>query len=523
MSQKKRKVFSIEEKSHVIWRLENGESNSEIAKECGVSHSTISTIWRNRDKIKVLFENNSLKLKRARTSEHKVLDDSLLTWFKHQRANNVPISGPILQQKANDFALLMGKENFQCSSSWVQRFRARHNIVAGKVSGEAAGVPEGVSEEWLSHKGPALCEGYTPEEIFNADETGLFYNLTPDKTLKFKGEECKGGKLSKTRITVMVAANMTGSCKRKLLVIGKAKKPRCFKNIQSLPVSYENNTRSWMTSQIFEKWLRSWDAELKSGGNKILLLVDNCPAHPVVSNLKCIKFVFLPPNVTSVLQPMDQGVIKALKTQYRKLQVLQMIENIENSKDIKSLSVLDAILMISEAWEKVTQTTIANCFRHAGFKDLSRSQAEDDDDIPLARLIQPTDEDDVPLAELVTQLQGFTATEQRIEIEEFIGIDDSVAVCALSTEEEILAEAESNNRNTVEENEDQQDPEEQFQATTISEALNAITVLQKFITFNEQFDTNGTHTLRSMKHKIQKIFETGLKKKQTKMTDYFKN
>ncbi|CAH4023669.1 unnamed protein product [Pieris brassicae] len=299
---------------------------------------------------------------------------------------------------------------------------------------------------------------------------------------------------------------MTGSCKRKLLVIGKAKKPRCFKNIlQSLPVTYENNTRSWMTSQIFEKWLRIWDAELKSGGNKILLLVDNCPAHSVVSNLKCIRLVFLPPNVTSVLQPMDQGVIKALKTQYRKLQVLQMIQNIENSKDTKSLSVLDAILMISGAWEKVTQTTIANCFRHAGFKDLSPSQAENDDDIPLARMIQSTDEDDnVALAELVAQLQRSTATEQRIEIEEFIGIDDSVAVCALATEEEILAEAESNNHNTDDENEDQQDPEEQFQPSTIFEALNGnLTVLQKFVAFNDQFNTDDTHTLRSMKRKME--------------------
>lgn len=243
-----------------------------------------------------------------------------------------------------------------------------------------------------------------------------------------------------------------------------------------------------MTSQIFEKWLRSWDAELKSGGNKILLLVDNCPAHPIISNLKCITLVFLPPNVTSVLQPMDQGVIKALKTQYRKLQVLQMIQNIENSKDTKSL----------KAWEKVTQTTIANCFRHAAFKDLSPSQA---------RLIQSTDEDDnVPLAELVAQLQRSTATGERIEIEEFIGIDDSVAVCALAT-----AEAESNNHNTNGENEDQQDPEEQFQPTTISEALNAITVLQKCVAFNDQFNIDDTLTLRSMKRKMQKIFETGLK------------
>ncbi|OWR45108.1 hypothetical protein KGM_208180 [Danaus plexippus plexippus] len=90
--------------------------------------------------------------------------------------------------------------------------------------------------------------------------------------------------------------------------------------------------------------------------------------------------------------------------------------------------------MADKAWLNVTATTIKNCYVHC-FKDLSPSQAEDDDDIPLARLIQSTDEDDnVPLADLVTQLQKFTATEQRIEIEEFIGIDDSVAVCALATE-----------------------------------------------------------------------------------------
>lgn len=77
-------MFTIEEKSDIIWRLQNGESNSEIAKECGVSHSTVSTIW------------NSLKLKRSRTSEHKVIEDALLTWFKHQRANNVPINGILI-------------------------------------------------------------------------------------------------------------------------------------------------------------------------------------------------------------------------------------------------------------------------------------------------------------------------------------------------------------------------------------------------------------------------------------------
>lgn len=75
--------------------------------------------------------------------------------------------------------------------------------------------------KWLSHKWH--CEGYMPEETFNVDEAGLFYNLTPNKTRKFKGEKCKGGKLPKTRITALTVTNMTASCKRKLLAIEKAK------------------------------------------------------------------------------------------------------------------------------------------------------------------------------------------------------------------------------------------------------------------------------------------------------------
>ena len=50
----------------------------------------------------------------------------------------------------------------------------------------------------------------------------------------------------------------------------------------------------------------------------VLFIVDNCPAHPVVDNLSNMKVVFLPPNATSRLQPMDQGVIHALKAGYRK-------------------------------------------------------------------------------------------------------------------------------------------------------------------------------------------------------------
>ncbi|CAF4856881.1 unnamed protein product [Pieris macdunnoughi] len=144
MSQGKRKQITIEEKSRIISKLESGIPNKNLAVEYGVSHSTISTIWKEREKIQTLFENNLLKMKRARTTKHTKIDEALLKWFKYQSTNNLPINGPILQQKANDFAQRFG-EDFVCSSSWIQRFRARHGIVGGKISGETASARPALS------------------------------------------------------------------------------------------------------------------------------------------------------------------------------------------------------------------------------------------------------------------------------------------------------------------------------------------------------------------------------------------
>ena len=78
------------------------------------------------------------------------------------------------------------------------------------------------------------------------------------------------------------------------------------------------NKKAWMTSQIFTELLAAWDLYLTKVNRKILLLVDNCTAHPHVSTLKNIQLELLPPNTTPLIQPMDQGIIKNLKTLYRK-------------------------------------------------------------------------------------------------------------------------------------------------------------------------------------------------------------
>jgi hypothetical protein len=82
---------------------------------------------------------------------------------------------------------------------------------------------------------PSLLGGYEPRDIYNADETGLFFNVLPDRTLAHKAESCHGGKYSKNRLTVLLCVNSDGSDKQVPIVIGKSPKPsasRTLKNCQ---------------------------------------------------------------------------------------------------------------------------------------------------------------------------------------------------------------------------------------------------------------------------------------------------
>ena len=69
------------------------------------------------------------------------------------------------------------------------------------LSGEAADVDASIVSDWSSRL-QSMCDGYALRDIFNADETGLFFRALPTRSLAIKGEEAKGGKKSKERVTV---------------------------------------------------------------------------------------------------------------------------------------------------------------------------------------------------------------------------------------------------------------------------------------------------------------------------------
>ena len=213
----------------------------------------------------------------------------------------------------------------------------------------------------------------------------------------------------------MFCANMDGSDKVPLLCIGKSQKPRSFRGHLTLPTEYKANSKAWMTSDIFMEWLRKLDRKMSLQRRKIPLLLDNCSAHPkTVSGLKSVRMFFLPPNCTSVLQPMDQGIIRCFKHHYKTAINKMNKEALDNGTEF-SLSLLKALREAQCAWAKVTPETISNCWLHMAFGEYGSPK----------EFIAP--ENDQP---------GLSTD----EFEEFVHIDDELITSDIPSDEDIVQE-----------------------------------------------------------------------------------
>ncbi|XP_063227029.1 tigger transposable element-derived protein 4-like [Bacillus rossius redtenbacheri] len=274
------------------------------------------------------------------------------------------------------------------TDSWLQKFAVKHSIIISDATGQTF-VPVTSfthNPDWLSTMWLATRKDYLDQDIFHVDETGLFFRLTPEKTMTCLGEHCFGGKLAGERVTVVLGTNLTGSEKRHLLVVGKCSDPQLLASIEGWPLKYASNNKSWMTNEIFESELRDWDSELQLKNRRILLLVGDCSAHPRVSNLKNIRLVYLPYHVASVRQPMGRGIFRSFKTQYRRLLILQLIDCFEKNA-ATSITLIDALRMLYKAWLRVPVEMIKNCFLQTGLmKSGSEGSVfeEFEDDIPLS-------------------------------------------------------------------------------------------------------------------------------------------
>lgn len=373
----KRQAISLETKIKILDCLKRGEGPTSVGKKFCLNEATIRTIRKNEDSIRQsIISGSALSCKTSSYSRNPILEKTekhLVFWIEDLIKKKIPVDGPIIKEKAlRLFNRIQESEPstshqvtktvaFNASDGWLTGFLKRHAFHSVKIKGEVASADVNAAKSFPDYLAKVIQQGgYTPDQIFNADETGLFWKKMSKKTYIAKSERSASGfKAAKDRLTFLLCSNASGDKMLKPLLINKSLMPRALrgKNIKQLPVHFMANKKAWMTTDLFTKWFNDCFVpevqkyiEEKGLEFKILLLVDNAPSHPVVDHPN-IQLLFLPPNTTSLIQPLDQGIIATFKMYYMKQTLKYIIDSVEE----KNVTVV-------EAWKKFT---ILDCITHA--------------------------------------------------------------------------------------------------------------------------------------------------------------
>ncbi|XP_033125119.1 jerky protein homolog-like [Anneissia japonica] len=376
-SKRARQTITLDLKLKIIEARRSNESNRAIAHRFGLAKSTVSTIWKNRKSIekatKCSFPAKASKSSYITAPLFAKVDTAVFRWFAQQRSKGTPINGPLLQKKARIFGeLLYPGKTFRASDGWLHKFKCRHGISLETLQGELSANTTAV-EPFTDRLKHIIKENQlTKAQIFNADETVLWWRLLPNQSL------VRQEKTASDRITILGCTNAAGTCKIPLVCIHKAKGLQGYQNedMKKLPVTYFSHHSALMDPAIFKTWfhehfvpvVRSF-CQANVVPFKVVLLIDNAPSHPLKDQLICccgsVWVEYLPLTTTSQIQPMNQGVLEPLKRRYKKSLLHHILahDDADLSRVIKNLNIKDAVGWISQSWKEATQDNIRSSWR----------------------------------------------------------------------------------------------------------------------------------------------------------------
>ena len=146
-----------------------------------IKRSTVGTILLKRDKLETVTLIPDAK--RIRQSAYPQLDQALNIWITDLNSKSISVSGDMIQEQAKRFAgKLNVPSNFKFSVGWLAGFKKRNRIKARSVSGESESADVLVVAEGRESIKNAT-QPFSMEDVYNFDETGLFFRLEPQKTL----------------------------------------------------------------------------------------------------------------------------------------------------------------------------------------------------------------------------------------------------------------------------------------------------------------------------------------------------
>jgi hypothetical protein len=565
----------------VIKHVDGGASQADAAVKFEVNRTQVSR-WCAGDREKIIaasraatLAESSFKIKAAALP--RSFEQALLTWVGIVRSNKPPlaVSYIVLQTKAVEFskqlqrrvsdqfpsqtspppaavaAVVSALKDFKFSDGWVTNFFRRYSLGQVVLHGEGGSAPMQLVDRGRIDLHSLLAD-YELSDIYNADEFALFYELLPSTSADFvttvgSREVRRGFKKSKARLTGLVCTNADGSDKLKPLIIGRAKVPVALRrvNMDALPCTYRSSKKGWMNNILFTEFLNSFNARIRRSGSrnntvrKVILLIDGagCHGHPGdYSQLSNTTVQFFPPNCTSHLQPLDAGIIRALKARYRSKVIDRQLRWFETARmDAQSSTgikldayrppnVRDAINMLASAWRGVTELTICRCWRHTRILPVSLSVLVEED----ARLSTLASEDVALLTESMRRLELVTHEKIVEPAIDFVQIDDEEPIEQELKEEDIVKEVLSELGAEEKEVEDEEEDVVELEPTVeIIGQRERMALFKRTIQAIEQWEDGSREELTgvcsTLRDEIERAELTQLaQQRQSSITQYFR-
>ncbi|XP_029655313.1 tigger transposable element-derived protein 4-like [Octopus sinensis] len=184
--------LSFNEKRRIIAYMEENKSltmdriayifSSVLKKK--ISRRAVNDLRLGKEKIMStdpIFSNK----KRLSNLTYSVIDTELLTWMEYIELRGGFLDDNSILLKAKNIANIYGIKEFKASNGWLSKFKIRNNLKLRTLHGESGSIAVDQKQEIDAFTSliSAKIQQYNAENIYNADETGIFYKSIPSKSV----------------------------------------------------------------------------------------------------------------------------------------------------------------------------------------------------------------------------------------------------------------------------------------------------------------------------------------------------
>ena len=433
-SRKRRNTrIPIKNKLEAVQFAKMFNNNSQAALKFGVDESTIRR-WRAKEEQfkKQSHINTKITLHKGKVSKFKAIEQHLINFIDSNRKMGNPIS--TLAIIAEIIKLCPEANNASKGSLrvWVYRFMKRYTLSFRSSTHIGQKMPKNAVKEVKKFFKKIIKERvsypYSLDLICNMDETPIFLNMPPSKTIAKKGSKTvfiRTQNQEKVRISVLLTIAADGTKLPPFVIFKDRKHGKNEENLKKLPMVQNGevfiacNENAWSTTHIMKKWLNKvwipYITKKNPEDNRGLMIIDSAPSHIKPSLLDYItkkkqKYILIPPGMTRVMQPLDVSINGPFKKYMKDLYIDECIRNKDINMKISREQILKWILEIWHDETKIKKEMVENSFKFCGISN--SLNGEEDTMIQVLKKINEEDGITIPEDE---STQNITLTNIDIE------------------------------------------------------------------------------------------------------------